>query len=218
MSSQRYGLDLRAVRKNGLHQNFICEGGGTGRRARLRCVWFILGGSNPLPRTRKYPRNVDEKSIFRGFFCCLCVSDTACFCRVLCSQDRSQKKVGHSRIFPGFPRDKKVVKIMNQAAVSVKQRQRPDSSRGLFVHIMVRTVERPCCSTPLFRRIKNDLKPELEVIFYAGEGGRTLTLLELVPKTSASAIPPLPHGNFIYSSKIRRKSQLPKDNSLVASA
>lgn len=108
---------------------------------------------------------------------------------------------------------------MNQAVVSVKQRQRPDSSRGLFVHIMVRTIGRPCCSTPLLRKIKkNDLKPELGVIFYAGEGGRTLTPLELVPKTSASAIPPLPHGNFIYSSKIRRKSQLPKDNSLVASA
>ena len=29
----------------------VCEGGGTGRRARLRCVWFILGGSNPLLRT-----------------------------------------------------------------------------------------------------------------------------------------------------------------------
>ena len=51
---------------------------------------------------------------------------------------------------------------MNQAAVSVKQRQRPDSSRGLFVHIMVRTVGRPCCSTPLLRKIKNDPKPELE--------------------------------------------------------
>ena len=50
---------------------------------------------------------------------------------------------------------------MNQAAVSVKQRQRPDSTRGLFIHIMVRTVGRPCCSTPLLRRIKNDLKPEL---------------------------------------------------------
>ena len=71
---------------------------------------------------------------------------------------------------------------------------------------------------PLLRKIKNDPKPKLEVIFYAGEGGRTLTPLELVPKTSASAIPPLPHGNIIYSSKIRRKSQLPKDNSLVASA
>ena len=71
---------------------------------------------------------------------------------------------------------------------------------------------------PLLRKIKNDLKPELGAIFYAGEGGRTLTPLELVPKTSASAIPPLPHGNFIYSSKIRRKSQLPKDNSLFASA
>ena len=30
----------------------VCEGGGTGRRARLRCVWFILGGSSPLPRTK----------------------------------------------------------------------------------------------------------------------------------------------------------------------
>ena len=50
---------------------------------------------------------------------------------------------------------------MNQAAVSVKQRQRPESSRGLFVHIMVRTIGRPCCSTPLFCKIKNDPKPEL---------------------------------------------------------
>ena len=33
-------------------RNRICEGGGTGRRARLRCVWFILGGSSPLPRTK----------------------------------------------------------------------------------------------------------------------------------------------------------------------
>ena len=48
--------------------NMVCEGGGTGRRARLRCVWFILGGSSPLPRTRNNPRNVDEKSMFRGFF------------------------------------------------------------------------------------------------------------------------------------------------------
>ena len=85
---------------------------------------------------------------------------------------------------------------MNQAAVSVKQRQRPDSLRGLFVHIMVRTVERPCCSTPLLRKIKNDPKPELGAIFYAGEGGRTLTHGELVPKTSASAIPPLPQNRW----------------------
>ena len=48
--------------------NMVCEGGGTGRRARLRCVWFILGGSSPLPRTRNNPRNVDEKSMLRGFF------------------------------------------------------------------------------------------------------------------------------------------------------
>ena len=65
----------------------------------------------------------------------------------------------------------------------------------------------------VLRKIKNDPKHELGAIFYAGEGGRTLTPLELVPKTSASAIPPLPHGNFIYSSKIRGKSQLSGDNS-----
>ena len=32
-------------------------------------------------------------------------------------------------------------------------------------------------------------------------------------ESCASAIPPLPHGNFIYSNKIRGKSQLPGDNS-----
>lgn len=32
------------------------------------------------------------------------------------------------------------------------------------------------------------------IFFGAGEGGRTLTLSELVPKTSASAIPPLPQN------------------------
>ena len=60
--------------------------------------------------------------------------------------------------------DQKIRTAWDQAVVSVKQRQRPDSSRGLFVHIMVRTVGRTCCSTPLLRKIKNDLKPELEVI------------------------------------------------------
>ena len=64
LSSQRYGLDLRAVRKHGLHQNFICEGGGTGRRARLRCVWFILGGSSPLPRTK------NQYTLCAGFSFC----------------------------------------------------------------------------------------------------------------------------------------------------
>ena len=66
--------------------NRICEGGGTGRRARLRCVWFILGGSNPLPRTRRYPRNVDEESMLRGFFViCVCriLPDTARYCLLL---------------------------------------------------------------------------------------------------------------------------------------
>ena len=48
--------------------NRICEGGGTGRRARLRCVWFILGGSSPLPRTRKTLRDIEENSILRGVF------------------------------------------------------------------------------------------------------------------------------------------------------
>ena len=41
--------------------NRICEGGGTGRRARLRCVWFILGGSSPLPRT------IDQYTSCAGF-------------------------------------------------------------------------------------------------------------------------------------------------------
>lgn len=42
-------------------ENRICEGGGTGRRARLRCVWFILGGSSPLPRT------IDQYTSCAGF-------------------------------------------------------------------------------------------------------------------------------------------------------
>ena len=49
--------------------NRICEGGGTGRRARLRCVWFILGGSNPLLRTIKKTRMNAENSVsMRVFF------------------------------------------------------------------------------------------------------------------------------------------------------
>ena len=63
-SSPHNGFNLKTAGRT----TDVCEGGGTGRRARLRCVWFILGGSNPLPRTKKYPRNVDEKSMFRGFF------------------------------------------------------------------------------------------------------------------------------------------------------
>ena len=63
-SSPHNGFNLKTAGRT----TDVCEGGGTGRRARLRCVWFILGGSNPLPRTRKYPRNVDEKSTFCGFF------------------------------------------------------------------------------------------------------------------------------------------------------
>ncbi len=51
-------------------RNRICEGGGTGRRARLRCVWFILGGSNPLLRTMTKTRMNAENSVFmRVFFC-----------------------------------------------------------------------------------------------------------------------------------------------------
>ena len=44
--------------------NRICEGGGTGRRARLRCVWFILGGSSPLPRTK------NQYTLCAGFSFC----------------------------------------------------------------------------------------------------------------------------------------------------
>ena len=42
----------------------VCEGGGTGRRARLRCVWFILGGSSPLPRTK------NQYTLCAGFSFC----------------------------------------------------------------------------------------------------------------------------------------------------
>ena len=49
----------------------ICEGGGTGRRARLRCVWFILGGSNPLPRTKVETRmGTGQSSVHVGFSLC----------------------------------------------------------------------------------------------------------------------------------------------------
>ena len=40
----------------------------------------------------------------------------------------------------------------------------------------------------------------------AGEEGRTLTPSELVPKTSASAIPPLPPGLFLVYQSDRKKS------------
>ena len=66
--------------------NRICEGGGTGRRARLRCVWFILGGSSPLPRTRKTLRNIEENSMLRGVFflpSCQILPDTAAKCLIL---------------------------------------------------------------------------------------------------------------------------------------
>ena len=46
----------------------VCEGGGTGRRARLRCVWFILGGSNPLLRTMTKARMNAENSVFMRVF------------------------------------------------------------------------------------------------------------------------------------------------------
>ena len=49
-SSPHHGLSPQ--RFQGCENNMVCEGGGTGRRARLRCVWFILGGSSPLPRTK----------------------------------------------------------------------------------------------------------------------------------------------------------------------
>ena len=118
MSSQRYGLNLRAVRKHGLHQNFICEGGGTGRRARLRCVWFILGGSNPLPRTRKIYEMSMKNRWFVDFLLsapvgyCQILRDTVCFCRGWCSQNRSQKKRRPQQDFSGGSLWQKVVKIM----------------------------------------------------------------------------------------------------------
>ena len=57
-SSPHNGFNLKAVGRT----TEVCEGGGTGRRARLRCVWFILGGSNPLLRTKI------QNTLCSGFF------------------------------------------------------------------------------------------------------------------------------------------------------
>ena len=57
-SSPHNGFNLKTAGRT----TDVCEGGGTGRRARLRCVWFILGGSSPLPRTKKTLRDIEENS------------------------------------------------------------------------------------------------------------------------------------------------------------
>ena len=57
-SSPHNGFNLKTAGRT----TDVCEGGGTGRRARLRCVWFILGGSNPLLRTK------DQNTLCSGFF------------------------------------------------------------------------------------------------------------------------------------------------------
>ena len=61
-SSPHHGLSPQ--RSQGCENNTVCEGGGTGRRARLRCVWFILGGSSPLPRTK------NQYTLCAGFSFC----------------------------------------------------------------------------------------------------------------------------------------------------
>ena len=61
-SSPHHGLSPQ--RFQGCENNMVCEGGGTGRRARLRCVWFILGGSSPLPRTK------NQYTLCAGFSFC----------------------------------------------------------------------------------------------------------------------------------------------------
>ena len=61
-SSPHHGLSPQ--RFQGCENNTVCEGGGTGRRARLRCVWFILGGSSPLPRTK------NQYTLCAGFSFC----------------------------------------------------------------------------------------------------------------------------------------------------
>ena len=91
-------------------RNRICEGGGTGRRARLRCVWFILGGSNPLLRTMTKTRMNAENSVFMWVFFVLfacrysqIVTDILSF-----SHSRSRQKVvgifSRSRSSPSTPR------------------------------------------------------------------------------------------------------------------
>ena len=63
-SSPHNGFNLKTAGRT----TDVCEGGGTGRRARLRCVWFILGGSNPLPRTKVKTRvNAGKSSAHAGF-------------------------------------------------------------------------------------------------------------------------------------------------------
>ena len=61
-SSPHHGLSPQ--RFQGCENNTVCEGGGTGRRARLRCVWFIRGGSSPLPRTK------NQYTLCAGFSFC----------------------------------------------------------------------------------------------------------------------------------------------------
>ena len=61
-SSPHHGLSPQ--RFQGCENNTVCEGGGTGRRARLRCVWFILGGSSPLSRIKENPRSSDRSWAF----------------------------------------------------------------------------------------------------------------------------------------------------------
>ena len=65
-SSPHHGLSPQ--RFQGCENNTVCEGGGTGRRARLRCVWFILGGSNPLLRTMTKTRMNAENLVFMRVF------------------------------------------------------------------------------------------------------------------------------------------------------
>ena len=77
---------------------------------------------------------------------------------------------------------------------------------------MLAACGRPCCSTPLLCKIKNDPKPELGAIFYAGEGGRTLTPLELVEYCQKNGIAveaysPIAHGEILHQPEIQAMAE-----------
>ncbi len=78
----------------------VCEGGGTGRRARLRCVWFILGGSSPLPRTSLKVTKYRLKFDTSWLFCFVRRLDDAGYCRgfaCFCEKKVCKKSAGKPR-------------------------------------------------------------------------------------------------------------------------
>ena len=96
-SSPHNGFNLKTAGRT----TDVCEGGGTGRRARLRCVWFILGGSNPLLRTMTKTRMNAENSVFMRVFLCFVrlqiLADSNGYLRLLHSRSRQNMVTHFSR-------------------------------------------------------------------------------------------------------------------------